>query len=83
MHDVIRTLNEIHILPILLVSGVVLLVVDYLFETDIPCQVGYFCFAAALFFALPQSVAVSLALSAGLWILLVVLHFAWFRKFLN
>lgn len=83
MYDLIRSLNEFHILPVLLVAGVILLVADYLFETDLPCQVGYFCFAAALFFALPLSVPASAAVAAGLWVLLVVLHFAWFRKFLN
>ncbi len=83
MYDFVQTLNEFHAMPILLACGAVLLVIDYFFETDIPCQFGYFCFAAALFLALPLSMALSLGVALGCWILLVILHIAWFHKWLN
>ena len=44
MHEMIETLYNYHAAEILIVLAIVLILIDYLFPTDVPCHFGYFSF---------------------------------------
>jgi len=83
MHETIQLLNDFHIFYILLGLGAVLVLIDYFFPTDWPCFVGYFCFGAAVFFAVPFLFGKSLIFGIATFVLLLALHHFVFSKFLT
>ncbi len=83
MYEAIQWLSAHHAFEILLALGVVLLLVDYFFRTDVPAHFGYLCFAGALFFALPLTVTSSLIAGIGAFALLEILHRVCFSRFLT
>ena len=83
MDDVLITLVDWHAMEILFVLAIVLILIDYFFPVDYPAYLGYFCFAAGMFFAVPFGVVTSLLVALGIWILLLVLHRVLFTRFLT
>ena len=83
MHDIIQSLNEMHILWILLAAGLGLVLVDYFFPTDWPAFLGYACFSGAVFFAVGTGLTISLGAAAGALVALLVLHRLVFSRFLT
>ena len=83
MNDVLLTLVNWHAMEILFVLAVVLILVDYFFPVDYPAYIGYLCFAAGMFFAVPFTVLPSLLIAFGIWILLLILHRLLFTRFLT
>jgi membrane protein implicated in regulation of membrane protease activity len=83
MHDLILTLHDLYIVPILYGTGILLILIDYFLPTDLACQFGYFSLAAAVFFQLNQSLMLSLTVAIAVWAVLLVLHFAVFHRFLT
>ena len=83
MNNLVLTLVNWHVMEILFVLAIVLILIDYFFPVDYPAYIGYLCFAAGMFFALPFTVLPSLLAALGIWILLLVLHRVWFTRFLT
>ena len=81
--ETLSTLQDWHAGEILIGVSILLVLIDYLFPTDIPCQIGYFCFAGGMFFLLPWGIGASLAAALVIWILLGLLHHFWLGKYLN
>ena len=85
MYEIIHWLSTHHAMEILLALGIVLVLVDYFFRTDVPAHFGYFCFACAFYFALGSRFTplTGLFVALGGWILLEVFHRMLFSKFLT
>jgi len=83
MYDALQTLMNWNIMPILFGAAVLLILIDYFFPVDYPAYLGYFCFAAGMFFALPFGILVSLLLAVVIWVVLLVLHRVWFSRYLT
>ena len=83
MYDTLQTLMDWNIMPILFGVAVLLILIDYFFPVDYPAYLGYFCFAAGMFFALPFGILISLILAVAIWIVLLVLHRVWFSRYLT
>jgi membrane protein implicated in regulation of membrane protease activity len=83
MYELIDTLQQWYAGPALVALAVVLILIDYYFPTDWPAHLGYFCFAAGMFFVVPLGVAASGGAAAGIWAALAALHQVWFRRFLT
>ncbi len=83
MNDVLVTLVNWHAMEILFALAVVLVLVDYFFPVDYPAYLGYLCFAAGMFFAVPFGVVTSLLAAFLIWMVLLVLHRLLFTRFLT
>lgn len=85
MYEIIHWLSTHHAMEILIALGVGLVLIDYFFRTDVPAHFGYFCFAAAFYFALGGrfTPVTGLFVAIGVWVLLEVMHFVLFSKFLT
>ena len=85
MYELIHWLSKHYAMEILIALGVVLVLIDYYFRTDVPAHFGYVCFSGAFFFALGGgfSLAMSLILALLCWGLLELLHFFVFSRFLT
>ena len=70
-------------MEVLYTLAVILILIDYFFSVDYPAYIGYFCFAGGTFFALPLPAIPSLLLALSVWVLLLVLHTFWFRRYLT
>ena len=89
--EILRMLQGMYVFEILLVTAGILILVDYLFPTDVPAHFGYFCLAAAVFFGVSRSFFfpsmnrffVNLGIAFAVWIALGVLHRLIFRHFLE
>jgi len=83
MHDILLTLQNYQAGPILLFLGAALVIVDYLFPTDIACQFGYVCLAGAVFLMVNFSVMTSAIIAVAVWIVLLLAHFVFFHRLLD
>ena len=83
MHELLITLHDYHVGPILLIAGALLIVIDYVFPTDIACQFGYASLAGAVFLMLDQSVEMSAIIAAVVWGALLVAHFTVLHRLLD
>lgn len=81
----LRTLAEtdLPIMPILFGLAVLLILIDYFFPVDYPAYIGYLCFAAGMFWAVPFGPVTSLVSSLVIFVLLLVLHRLWFSRYLT
>lgn len=70
-------------MEILFIASVALILIDYFFPVDYPAYLGYFCFAAGMFFAVPFGVWTSLVVAILIFIVLLVLHRVWFSRYLT
>lgn len=83
MYDLILNLRQLYIVEILFIVSVALVLIDYFFPVDYPAYIGYFCFAAGIFFVAPFAPVVSLVLGVLVWAILLVLHRAFFTRYLT
>lgn len=83
MYELIDTLQQWYAGQVLILAAVVLVLIDYYFPTDWPAHLGYFCFAAGMFFFVPWGPLASGVTSLVVWAALAVLHQVWFRQFLT
>lgn len=83
MYDFLLTLQDWHAMEILFILGVALILIDYFFPVDYPAYLGYFCFAAGMFFALPFTVLPSILIALGIFAVLLLLHRVWFSRYLT
>lgn len=83
MIEWILSFNTPTVIVGLFVSAAVLVIVDYLFPADWPCQIGYLCFATGVFFVVHFSPLLSLVTALAVWIGLIGLHFTLFHHFLS
>lgn len=74
MTEFIGLSHDYFVPQILAGLAIVLIVIDYWFPTDIPCQFGYFLFAVAFFLWVPLSVGLSLVVALLVWGGLALLH---------
>lgn len=70
-------------MEILFIASVALILIDYFFPVDYPAYLGYFCFAAGMFFAVPFTLLPSVIVAALIFIVLLVLHRLWFSRYLT
>ncbi len=82
LHDIIGTMAAYYAGPIFLGLGIVLILIDYLAPTDVPAHFAYFCFGAAMFFAVPGTILVSALVALGSWAAFEVLHRLFLHRFL-
>ena len=83
IHDVLGRLADYPMVETLLGLAVLLVLIDYFFPTDFPAHLGYFCFAAAVFFMMPLPVMASLLIALAVWATMAVLHHTWWGKYLD
>ena len=83
MYDFLLTLSDWHAMEILFIASVALILIDYFFPVDYPAYIGYFCFAAGMFFALPFTLLPSFLVAILIFIVLLVLHRVWFSRYLT
>lgn len=83
MNELLIDLNDWHAPAVLAVVGGLLILADYLFDTDIPAHIGYACFAVAAFLMGPASLRDSFFVAALVWSLLINVHFLVLRRFLE
>lgn len=83
MEAFLEAWNSTAVIYGLFVLAVVLVLIDLLFPTDWPCHLGYVCFSIGVFLVLPMTPAWSLALAVATWLVLLVLHFRFFRTYLE
>ena len=77
------TLIDWHAMEILFVAAVALILIDYFFPVDFAAYIGYLCFAAGMFFALPLGPVLSLIIAVAIWALLLALHRFFFSRVLT
>lgn len=83
MYEAIDWLSRHHAMEICLVLGVVLILIDYFFRTDVPAHFGYLSFAIGLFFALNLPTITSMIVAVVAFAVLELLHFTVFARFLT
>lgn len=91
IYNVLSTLQGFYIFEILIILSALLILIDYLFPTDLPAHFGYFCLSAAVFFGLNKSfffpevghLIINLAIALVVWLVLAILHRVLFRSFLE
>lgn len=83
MLDFLANLPTVPVMTGLFIASVALILIDYFFPVDFPAYLGYLCFAAGMFFALPLTFIPSLIISIVIFIVLLIFHFALFSKYLT
>lgn len=83
MYDMLLTLANWRAMEILFIASVALVLIDYFFPVDYPAYIGYFCFAAGMFFALPFGVLISVLVALLIFAVLLILHRVWFSRYLT
>ncbi len=83
MTDFLALLADYPVMEVMFVLSVALVLIDYFFPVDYPAFLGYLCFAIGIFFAAPWTWGPSLVLAAVVWVVLLVLHWVWFSRFLT
>lgn len=83
MYDLLQTLRDYYAMEILFVASVVLVLLDYFFPVDYLAYIGYLCFALGVFFAAPFSILISTLIGVLVFGILLLLHRAWFSRFLT
>lgn len=69
--------------PILIVLGGLLILADYLFDTDVPAHFGYVCFAVAAFLMSSVGFRESYLIGLLVWSMLLNMHFMFLRELLE
>lgn len=83
MTDFLLTLRNYYIVEILFIAAVLLILIDYFFPVDFAAYIGYFCFAAGIFFVAPFGMAFSLVLGVATFAILLLLHRVLFSRYLT
>jgi membrane protein implicated in regulation of membrane protease activity len=83
MLDFLANLPTVPVMTGLFIASVALILIDYFFPVDFPAYLGYLCFAAGMFFALPLTVVPSLIAAAVIFLLLLFFHVRLFSKYLT
>jgi membrane protein implicated in regulation of membrane protease activity len=78
MLDFLANLPTVPVMTGLFIASVALILID-----DFPAYLGYLCFAAGMFFALPLTVVPSLIAAAVIFLLLLFFHVRLFSKYLT
>ncbi len=81
--DRLVRLQDNHVHWYLLVVGVVLILIDYYFRTDLPAYLAYFVFGIVVFFMVSFTPAMSAVAGVATWLGLNILHWTWFGKYLH
>jgi|GEM_PF-4154070 len=63
--------------------GVLCILADWLFDTDIPAHFGYLCFGIMGFLICPSNFRESLLIGLLVWSLLLNMHFMFLREILE
>ena len=82
LYDIIGTMAAYRAGTIFLILGIVLVLIDYIFNTDVPAHFGYSCFAASMFFAVSSTPLISALIALGAWAGFEILHVFFLRRFL-
>jgi membrane protein implicated in regulation of membrane protease activity len=83
MPDFLANLPIVPVMTGLFIAAVALILIDYFFPVDFPAYIGYLCFAAGMFFALPLTFIPSLIAAIVIFIVLLFFHFALFSQYLS
>lgn len=83
MLDFLANLPTIPVMTGLFIAAVVLILIDYFFPVDFPAYIGYLCFAAGMFFALPLTFVPSLIVAIVIFLLLLFFHVRLFSQYLT
>jgi membrane protein implicated in regulation of membrane protease activity len=83
MLDFLANLPTVPVMTGLFVAAVALILIDYFFPVDFPAYIGYLCFAAGMFFALPLTFLPSLIVAIVIFLLLLFFHFTLFSQYLT
>jgi membrane protein implicated in regulation of membrane protease activity len=83
MLDFLANLPTVPVMIGLFIASVALILIDYFFPVDFPAYIGYLCFAAGMFFALPLTFIPSLIVAIVIFLLLLFFHFALFSQYLT
>lgn len=83
LSDIFYWLNDHNFVLIFSIIGVVLILIDYFFKTDVPCQFAYILFSIVIMLSVNYSPLKSLFIGIVAWIVLIILHIVLFRRFLE
>jgi membrane protein implicated in regulation of membrane protease activity len=83
MPDFIANLPTVPVMTGLFIAAVALILIDYFFPVDFPAYLGYLCFAAGMFFALPLTFIPSLIAAVVIFVVLLIFHFTLFSQYLT
>jgi membrane protein implicated in regulation of membrane protease activity len=83
MPDFLANLPTVPVMTGLFIAAVALILIDYFFPVDFPAYLGYLCFAAGMFFALPLTFIPSLIAAVVIFVVLLIFHFTLFSQYLT
>jgi membrane protein implicated in regulation of membrane protease activity len=83
MPDFLANLPTVPVMTGLFIAAVVLILIDYFFPVDFPAYIGYLCFSAGMFFALPLTFIPSLIAAIVIFFLLLFFHVQLFSQYLT
>jgi membrane protein implicated in regulation of membrane protease activity len=83
MLDFLANLPTVPVMTGLFIAAVALILIDYFFPVDFPAYIGYLCFAAGMFFALPLTFFPSLIVAIVIFFLLLFFHVRLFSQYLT
>jgi membrane protein implicated in regulation of membrane protease activity len=83
MLDFLANLPTVPVMTGLFIASVALILIDYFFPVDFPAYIGYLCFAAGMFFALPLTFVPSLIIAIVIFLLLLFFHVRLFSQYLT
>jgi membrane protein implicated in regulation of membrane protease activity len=83
MLDFLANLPTVPVMTGLFIAAVALILIDYFFPVDFPAYIGYLCFAAGMFFALPLPLLASLITAIIIFIVLLFFHVRLFSHYLT
>ncbi len=83
MLDFLINLPTVPVMIGLFIASVVLILIDYFFPVDFPAYIGYLCFAAGMFFALPLTFMPSLVVAIAIFLVLLFFHVRLFSQYLT
>ena len=81
--ELLTTLQDNHIVEILIVLAGILIVIDYFFPVDTPAHIGYVCLGLAAFFAFPVGLVWSIIVGLLTWFFLATGHRFWWGDWLE
>jgi membrane protein implicated in regulation of membrane protease activity len=83
MLDFLTNLPTVPVMTGLFIAAVALILIDYFFPVDFPAYIGYLCFSAGMFFALPLAFVPSLIAAIVIFLLLLFFHVQLFSQYLT
>jgi membrane protein implicated in regulation of membrane protease activity len=83
MLDFLTNLPTVPVMTGLFIASVVLVLIDYFFPVDFPAYIGYLCFAAGMFFALPLTFLPSFIVATVIFLVLLFFHVRLFSQYLT